>query len=253
MLVSASAAAIDPGLATAGLIVGLLVGATGMGGGALMAPILIWLGIRPLAVVGSDLAYSTIMKLFGAAQHTRFGTVEWPTVRRLALGSVPGALVGVAILRQVKESQVDSVITHTLAFTLIVVAATLLLGAAFPRIRPGKVPSWGLTVAGFVVGTLVSVTSVGSGTLIVALLTLTTTLPARSVVGTDIVHALLLVAVAAAAHFQAGSIDVGLTANLLLGAIPGVLIGSRLGVRVPERALRPTLGVVLLVSGLTLL
>jgi len=251
--VLAWAAAIDSRLALAGLIVGLLVGATGMGGGALMAPVLIWLGIRPLAVVGSDLAYSTIMKLFGAAQHARFGTVEWPTVRRLALGSVPGALVGVAILRQVRENQVDAVITHTLALTLIVVAATMLLSALFPRTRPAAVPTWGLTLAGFVVGALVSITSVGSGTLIVALLALSTSLSARSIVGTDIVHALLLVAVATAAHFQAGSIDPGLTANLLLGAIPGVLIGSRLGVRLPERALRPTLGVVLLISGLKLL
>src|SRR2546425_4316604 len=165
MVVSGWGASVDPGLATAGLVVGLLVGATGMGGGALMAPILIWLGIRPLAVVGSDLAYSTIMKLFGASQHMRFGTVEWPIVRRLALGGVPGALVGVAILRRLKASQVDSVITHALAFTLIVVAAPLLLGAAFPRMRPATAPTWGLTLAGFVVGALVSVTSVGSGTL----------------------------------------------------------------------------------------
>ena len=101
-------------------------------------------------------------------------------------------------------------------------------------------------VTRFVVGLLVSITSVGSGTLIVALLALTTTLPARSIVGTDIVHALALVAVATAAHLSIGSIDVGLTVNLLAGAIPGVLVGSRLGVRLPERALRPTLGVVLL-------
>ena len=246
-------AAVDPGLALAGLVVGLLVGATGMGGGALMAPLLIVLGIRPLAVVGSDLAYSTIMKLFGAAQHARFGTVDWPTVRGLALGSLPGAVAGVALLGRVHESQVDALITHTLALTLIVVAATMFLGAAFPRAQLRALPDWGLTLAGFVVGVLVGITSVGSGTLIVALLALTTALPARSIVGTDIVHALLLVAVAAAAHFQAGSIDVGLTANLLLGAIPGVLVGSRLGVRLPERALRPTLGVVLLVSGLKLL
>src|SRR5438552_1152584 len=98
----------DPQIAVAGLVVGLLVGATGMGGGALMAPILILLGIRPLAVVGADLAYSTIMKLVGAAQHARFGTVDWPIVRQLALGSVPGALVGVALLRQIQASQVDA-------------------------------------------------------------------------------------------------------------------------------------------------
>ena len=247
------AAAVDPRLAIAGLAVGLLVGATGMGGGALMAPVLILLGIRPLAVVGSDLAYSTIMKLFGAAQHARFGTVEWPTVRRLAVGSLPGALVGVALLQRVSQDQVDVLITRTLALTLVVVAATMLISAAFPQVRPRPIPPCGLTLLGFVVGALVSITSVGSGTLIVAVLALSTSLPARTIVGTDIVHALLLVAVATAAHVQAGSIDVGLTANLLLGAIPGVLVGGRLGLRLPERVLRPTLGAVLLISGLKLL
>ena len=224
-----------------------------MGGGALMAPVLILLGVRPLAVVGSDLAYSAVMKLFGAAQHARFGTVEWPTVRRLALGSVPGALIGVALLRQLPEGQVDVFVTQALGLALVVVAGTMLLGAAFPHRRPVALPPWGLPLAGLVVGVLVGVTSVGSGTLIVALLALTTTLPARAIVGTDIVHALLLVAAATAAHAQAGSIDVGLTANILLGAIPGVLVGGRLSVHLPERALRPTLGVVLLASGVKLL
>src|SRR5919204_1303458 len=142
------AAAIDPRLAVAGLVVGLLVGATGMGGGALMAPILILLGIRPLAVVGSDLAYSTVMKLFGAAQHARFGTVEWPTVRRLAVGSLPGALVGVALLQRVSQDQVDVLITRTLALTLVVVAATMLISAAFPQVRPRPIPPCGLTLLG---------------------------------------------------------------------------------------------------------
>lgn len=243
----------DPGLILAGLIVGILVGATGMGGGALMAPVLLLLGMRPLSVVGSDLAYSTIMKLFGAAQHARFGTVDWTTVRRLATGSVPGALIGVAVLGQMPATRVDAFITQALGLALVIVAITMLFGAAFPHRRPAALPPWGVAAAGLLVGVLVGITSVGSGTLIVALLALTTTLPARAIVGTDIVHALLLVAVATAAHAQAGSIDVGLTANLLLGAIPGVLLGGRLSVHLPERALRPTLGVVLLASGMKLL
>lgn len=243
----------DPLLAVFGLVVGALIGLTGMGGGALMAPLLIFIGVRPLAVVGTDLAYSTLTKLVGGTQHLRLGTVDLATVRRLALGSVPGALLGVFILQRLRDDDVDPIITQVLGFTLILVAASMLLRAVLPDIRPIPVPPFVHTPAGFVVGLLVGMTSVGSGSLIVALLALTTSLPSRVIVGTDLVHAFLLVAVAALAHWQVGSVDLGLTANLLAGAIPGVIIGSRLGVHLPEQALRPTLAVVLLASGLRLL
>ncbi|MBI2940466.1 MAG: sulfite exporter TauE/SafE family protein [Chloroflexi bacterium] len=244
---------LDPALAALGLIVGFAVGLTGMGGGALMAPLLIFIGIRPLAVVGTDLAYSTLMKLVGSAQHLRLGTVDFPTVKRLARGSLPGALLGVAILRRLPQSQVDHVITQVLGIALVLVAGTLLIGFFLPGLRPVAVGPGVLTLAGFVVGLLVGITSVGGGSLVVALLALGTMFPARTIVGTDLAHAFLLVTVAALAHWQAGNVDFGLSLNLLVGAIPGVLVGSRLSVRLPERALRPTLAVVLLATGLRLL
>ncbi len=245
-----SVAGVDLLLAGIGLLVGFLIGLTGMGGGAIMAPLLILLGIRPLTVVGTDLAYSTLTKVAGAAYHWRRGTVHLPTVRSLALGSLPGTLAGVSFLRSLNAQQVDHVITRVLGTTLMLVAATMLVQMLMPRIRIRGSPRWLLTAAGFVVGVLVGVTSVGSGSLIVALLALTTPLPASAIVGTDLVHACLLVAVAALAHWQAGTIDLGVSLNLLIGALPGVLFGSRLSTRLPEQALRPTLAVVLFATGL---
>ncbi len=244
---------LDPVLVFSGLVVGLLVGLTGMGGGALMAPLLIFLGVRPLVVVGTDLAYSTLTKLVGSAQHLRFGTVDLSIVRQLALGSLPGALFGVVILRRLQAAQVDQVISHTLGAMLMLVATTMLLRAVRPELRLPPAPPWTLTLMGFVVGALVSITSVGSGSLIAAGLALSTKLSARAIVGTDLTHACLLVTVAALAHWQAGSIDFALTLNLLLGAIPGVVVGSRLSTRLPEKALRPTLAVVLFATGLKLI
>ncbi len=244
---------VEPVLLGFGLLVGTLVGLTGMGGGALMAPLLIFAGFRPLVVVGTDLAYSTLTKLVGAAQHLRYRTVDWPTVRRLALGSLPGAVVGLVGLRLLPGGQVDAVITHLLGGALILVALVLLGQVLLPHWSTWALPPGLLTPAGFLVGLLVSLTSVGSGSLVVALLALTTRLPARVIVGTDLVHACLLVGVAALGHWQAGSVDPVLTGHLLLGAIPGVLLGSRLSVRLPERALRPTLAVILLATGLRLL
>lgn len=235
-------------LAGVGLLVGFLVGLSGMGGASLMAPILIFLGFRPLLVVGTDLAYSTITKLVGAAHHLRYGKVDLPTVWSLARGSIPGSLVGLAILRLVGPRSVDQLITRSLGIVLALVALVMLFRAFSPTFRVVALPAWGLSVLGFVVGVLVSVTSVGSGTLIVAALGLTTALSAREIVGTDLVHAFLLVAVSTLGHWQTGQVDLMLSANLLVGAVPGVLIGSRLSGRLSERILRPTLAVVLLAS-----
>ena len=243
----------SPLFAVVGLVVGTLVGLSGMGGASLMAPILIVLGFRPLAVVGTDLAYSTLTKLVGAAHHVRFGVVDFPTVRQLAYGTVPGALLGAMILKEIPPGQVDNVITHSLGLTLLVVAATMLARALFPEVRPIALPGWGLSVLGFVVGILVSLTSVGSGTLIVAVLAASTALSARAIVGTDLVQGFILVAVATLGHLGAGSIDVALSANLLVGAIPGVILGSRLSGRLSENILRPTIAIVLLVSGLRMI
>lgn len=243
----------NPLLAIVGLVVGTLVGLSGMGGAALMAPILIFLGFRPLSVVGTDLAYSVVTKLVGSAHHLRYGVVDFPTVRSLAYGSLPGSAVGILIPVLIGPSQIDRFITRALGYTLVLVAATMLFRVLSPQTRVVLLPPWGLSVLGFVVGLLVAITSVGSGSLIVAVLVMTTTLSSRAIVGTDLVHALLLVTVATLGHWQAGSIDFALSANLLTGAVPGVLIGSRLSSHLSESILRPTLAVVLLATGLRMI
>jgi uncharacterized protein len=244
---------LDPGLAVTGLLVGTLVGLTGVGGSALMAPVLIFLGIRPLVVVGTDLAYSAVTKLVGGLQHMRYGTVDMSTVRRLAVGSMPGALVGVAILRQMDKADVDSIITHLLGIALILVAVTMALRLLRPNLRLPQMSATMFPVSGALVGILVGVTSVGSGSLIAALLAFATPFSTRVIVGTDLVHAFLLVTVAALAHWGMGSVDLDLTLNLLVGAVPGVVVGSRLSVGLPERALRSVLAVALFAIGFRML
>lgn len=245
--------ALSPVLALVGLVVGFLVGLSGMGGASLMAPILILFGFRPLAVVGTDLAYSTITKLVGSAHHIRYGKVDFRTVRFLAFGSVPGCLFGIVTLTRIPALAVDRFIVHALGICLLLVALTMLVRAIFPQLRPFNVPPLGLSALGFLVGFLVSITSVGSGTLVVAVLAMGTSLSSRELVGTDLVHAFLLVLVATLGHWRVGSIDFLLSANLLIGALPGVLIGSRLSGHLPEPVLRPTLALVLFVAGVQLI
>lgn len=252
----------DPRTAAVGALVGLLVGWTGMGGASLMTPLLILvLGVRPVIAVGTDLAYSTITKVFGTGMHLRYGTVDRRIALLLAAGSVPGGLLGVLTLSQLKQrlavDSLDALVLHLVGILLIVVALTMGVRVTAPHLFAGAKPPEGLLVRalpaiGLVVGFLVGLTSVGSGTLIVAVLGLLTALPARKVVGTDLLHALLLVAVTGAAQFFIGTVDLQLMANLLIGSIPGVLLGSRLSVSLPERPLRLAMATILLVSGLKL-
>jgi uncharacterized membrane protein YfcA len=255
--------AIDPGVAVAGLLVGLLVGTTGVGGGALMAPILILIvGVRPLTVVGTDLVYAAVAKLFGAWQHHRLGHVDLRVVGAMAAGSVPGSLLGAALLVRARDTlgaDVDRVVLHVLGFVLILVALSLVLRparpapAAAPAIPPGAWPVVMLALGGSVVGLLVGMTSVGSGSLIVAFLAVATALPIRRLIGTDVFHGALLSGAAAIAHGLAGTVDLAITASLLCGAIPGVLVGSRMTAALPDRAVRSALAAVLLISGVTLI
>ncbi|HEU0166232.1 MAG TPA: sulfite exporter TauE/SafE family protein [Chloroflexota bacterium] len=247
-----------------GLFVGFLVGMTGMGGASLMTPLLILVaGARPVVAVGTDIAYSTITKLFGGAVHVRQGTVNWPTVRRLAYGSLPGSLLGVGSLaffsRRLNADNLDKLVSHFVGMMLVLVAAVMLLRLAAPlaqerwpalRREPRDISEHGvwLPLLGFVVGYLVGFTSVGSGTMIVPVLSLLTVLPAAKIVGTDISHAVLLLAVSSVGHLALGTVDFNMTANLLIGSIPGVIVGSRLVLRVPEVPVRFALAAVLLVS-----
>jgi uncharacterized membrane protein YfcA len=244
-----------------GFLIGFLIGATGMGGGALMTPLLILLlGVKPTVAVGSDLVYAAITKAVGAFQHHREKTVNYGLAWRLAIGSIPGSLLGVCSICWLQDwlgEKVQDTIMHLLGFMLILTAAALLLRLsplrphwvrrlqAAPRASP-----WPLTLGlGFVLGYLVGVTSVGSGTIFGVLLLVVFRLSAREMVGTDVYHAALLTSAAAGAHLWMGHVDSVLVAHLLLGSIPGVLMGCKVAIRLPEKLLRPVLAGVLLLSG----
>ena len=248
-----------------GLIVGFVVGLTGTGGGALLTPLLILLGwATPVVAVGTDLVWGTLTKATGALVHWRQGTVDFTIVKRLALGSIPGALAGVALLAHLRtwgDAAMDRLVVRVLGVALICVALSLFF-RSFLRLRrtaESKVENlqgarWLTPLAGAIIGLLVSLTSVGSGSLIIACLVfLYRDTPLRRIVGSDIVHALMLVGVSAVGHLGIGSINAPLLAALLVGSIPGVWAGSRLSAAFPERALRPVLGTTLLLLGYKLL
>jgi uncharacterized membrane protein YfcA len=253
---------LDQNATTAGLLVGSLVGLTGMGSGALMTPILILVvGVPPVTAVGTDLAYASLTKIVGGWQHARQQTVDWRLVRLLAAGSVPASLASVQLLEQLERrvdiAAVDAIVRRGLGGVLILAAAALLLGALRARraatSAAAAFPARRVVVLGAVVGSLVGLTSVGSGSLVVALLSLSSPLAATTIVGTDIAHAAILTSAAAGAHGLAGNIEPPLLASLLAGSLPGVLLGSRLSVRIPATALRLVLAVVLLATAGALL
>lgn len=252
----------------AGFLVGFLVGLTGMGGAALMTPLLILLfGVRPLVAVGTDLAYGAVTKIVGAWQHHRQGTVDVRLGLLMAAASVPASILGVLLTRAVMESNpslVDFFISRVLGIALMLVALSMLarlflagrraqlraLLDGLPMSHRRASLKLVLTVAwGAMVGFLVGLTSVGSGSLIVPFLALVYPLSASRVVGTDVFQASILVSAAALTHLYSGSVDLPLAGNLLLGSVPGVLLGSKLAARAPDRLLRGTLAVLLLGIG----
>lgn len=248
-----------------GFVVGVLIGLTGMGGGAVMTPILILLGwAKPVVAVGTDLVWGTLTKAFGAFIHYRQKTVDFAIVKRLALGSIPGALVGLSLLAYLGSKggdAMDHVVVRMLGIALMCVALSLLFRSlrGSPTNAAGDLavftgPLWLTSVIGAVVGFLVSLTSVGSGSLIIAsLVVIYPATPLKRIVGSDIVHALFLVGVSALGHMGMGSINTPLLGGLLIGSIPGVWIGSRMSAYFPEKVLRPVLGTTLLFLGYKLL
>jgi hypothetical protein len=243
--------------------VGIVVGLTGMGGGALMTPILVLVfGIPPLAAVSSDLAATAVMKPFGGWVHARRGTVHWPLVRWLCVGSVPAAFAGVLLARLLgQRTEVQQIIQYALGGALVLAAAGMVIKAYAGRRRPAasapagpvvvrRLPTALLGAAG---GLLVGLTSVGSGSLIiVVLLVLYPKLRANDLVGTDLVQAIPLVAAAALGHALFGDLDLNVAGAVLIGSVPGVLLGARLSARAPAAAVRTGLIAVLLASALKL-
>jgi uncharacterized membrane protein YfcA len=229
-----------------------------MGGGSLMTPLLILVfGIKPVVAVGTDLAYAAITKTAGGFLHFRKGTVQTNLAFWLAAGSCPGAIVGVILLDRLG---LDDILLPLIAGALFLTGALVLFRALMSNganerdevvlERRHKVAA---VILGGSVGFVLGLTSAGSGTLIAIGLIIGFRLAPRRVVGTDVFHAAILLWVAAIAHLFSGNVDLLLTATILIGSLPGVWLGTHLATRLPERGLRPALGVVLLSAGLALL
>ncbi len=248
------------GYTVAGLVVGFVVGLTGMGGGALMTPILIlFFNISPALAIGTDLLFASITKAGGMVVHGRRGNIEWKVVRLMALGSIPAAAITVLALQQYSYSgDTKKLLTTALGIALLLTAPVVLFKGylanfAHTRLNLGAFVHWrpAVTVAvGAGLGVLVTLSSVGAGVLgTMILFFLYPHMSAVRVVGTDIAHAVPLTAVAGLGHLQMGNVDFALLGSLLVGSLPGIYVGSHLSSRVPEKVLRPILGTLLLLFG----
>jgi uncharacterized membrane protein YfcA len=255
---------VDPIVIAFGLGVGILIGLTGIGGGSLMTPLLVlFAGVPPVMAIGTDLAYGAVTKTLGGWRHWRKGTVDLGVTLWLAVGSVPGSLLGVWLLGRLQDAYGESfepVLLTAIAVALLIVALTILGRALFMRrlIERERVGLTARTKAmaaalGAFLGLVVGVTSVGSGALIGLALILVFRLTPHRVVGTDVFHAALLLWAAGFAHFVSGNVDLVLMATILAGSLPGVWIGTQLITHVSAGFLRPTLGCVLLASALGVL
>ena len=253
----------DPAIIVFGLGIGVLVGMTGMGGGSLMTPLLILIfGIQPTTAIGTDIFYSAVTKTVGGWRHFRMKTVNMELVKWLAFGSVPAAVIGVAIVSELQnrigEDRLDSLVYAVLGGTLLMVGIITLTRALILRNlvderdrfdveRRHKVAAIAIgATTGFVIG----VTSAGSGTVIAILLIAVYRLAPKKVVGTDVFHAAILLWAAGLAHWVGGNVDFGLAANILVGSIPGVVIGAALSGKAPQGFIRTALGIVLVGSGI---
>ena len=246
-----------------GFVVGFIVGMTGVGGGSLMTPLLVLaFGVNPATAVGTDLLYASITKSAGVWVHWKRGNVDWKLVGLLAAGSLPAALLCIVLLRvmDVQSARVSGIITGSLGVALILTALSLLFKDRLQQLASRKAiaaESWrqrhlgAVTVAtGAVLGTLVTLSSVGAGALgVTALLFLFPLLPAARIVGSDIAHAVPLTAVAGLGHLSMGTVDLALLGSLLVGSLPGIYLGSHASSRVPERFLRPALAAMLVIVG----
>ncbi len=251
---------VDPLYILSGFFVGLLVGQTGVGGGALMTPILVLLfGVHPATAVGTDLLYAAVTKSAGTLVHGLNHTVDWRITGRLAAGSVPSTLLTLAILAHVDMGGPGGarVIALILGIMLLLTALSIILRQRFLGImsplteRISADRAGHLTiVTGAVLGLLVTISSVGAGALgVTALLLLYPRHKMSVIVGSDIAHAVPLTLVGGIGHLWAGSVNVSLLVSLLCGSIPGIVLGSYLSARLPEAVLRPVLAAVLIVVG----
>jgi hypothetical protein len=240
---------IDPLYSLSGFAVGMLVGMTGVGGGALMTPILILLfGIHPATAVGTDLLYAAATKTGGSLVHGFARGIDWRVVRRLAGGSIPATLLTLAVLSHfnLNGEAARSLITLVLSVALFATAFVLVFGqpiVALYRARVSELDPRRTAVTtvlvGIVLGVLVSISSVGAGAIgVIVLMLLYPHLPMAKIVGTDIAHAVPLTLVAGLGHWMMGSVNWHIILSLLVGSLPGIFLGSYFAIRIPERALR---------------
>ena len=250
--------AFQPIYAIAGFAVGMLVGMTGVGGGSLMTPVLILLfGMPPAVAVGTDLLHAAVTKTAGSLVNGFNQIIDWRVVRRLATGSIPMTIVTMSVLSalDINSAAARELINAVLTFALIVTAVTLLFRDRIVRLSAGRLyvltprQAAVLTViVGGVLGTIVSISSVGAGAIgVICLVLLYPKLPTARIVGSDIAHAVPLTLVAGIGHWFLGSVDLQVVMFLVLGSVPGILVGSYAALRIPEFALRIVLAAALLV------
>jgi len=248
----------------AGLVVGFIVGLTGIGGGALMTPILIVVfGIPPITAVSTDLLYAAVTKFGGTISYARKKLIEWKIVIFLLSGSIPGSLFTLNYLSGLGGlEKIEHLMNLTLGISLVLTSIAVFLRnkirnqaikwqhtAAAKHAKKWR-PVFTITM-GFILGCLVTLSSVGAGALGTALLiVLYPRMSMQSIVGTDLVHAVVLTAIAGAGHYQMGSVDLSLLVYLLLGSLPGVFVGSHIGTRLPPKVMQPIMGSILLAIGL---
>lgn len=253
----------------AGFFVGIVVGLTGVGGGSLMTPLLIFLfGVKPHLAIGTDLLFAAFTKMGGSISLARAKIIDWPVVGQMALGSVPASLVTLYVLRQVgpADPAVQHVMTTTLGGALLLTAVATLYKAIKGKTaglspshatvaHPVKAKHWAYpTLFGAVIGALVTLTSVGAGAIgVLVLMLLYPTLPLPRIIAADIAHAVPLTLVAGMGHASIGSVDWDLLLKLLAGSLPGIWIGTQLVRKTPERVIRSVLSVLLAYAGAKLI
>jgi uncharacterized membrane protein YfcA len=251
-------------LPVVGLLVGLLVGLTGVGGATLLTPILIMLGVQPTIAVGTDLVYNSITKIFGTMQHWRQKTVHAGIALYFSLGSVPGAILAVNLINWIHLhfGNADQFLKKVLGFALILLPIAIVAQSLFSR-RNQQLNKWQkmplerkripIIATGAVLGFLVGLTSIGSGSFFAIALMHLFHLSGKEVVGTDIAHAFLLTTAAGLAHMNFGNVHFETVFQLLVGSIPGVLLGSVLSVRIPTVFLRYVISAFIVLSGIKII
>jgi uncharacterized membrane protein YfcA len=255
-----AATGFNPLYAGSGLLVGLLVGVTGVGGGSLMTPLLVLLfGFHPSTAVGTDLLYASATKSVGTLVHGANKTVDWRIVGRLAAGSVPATILTVVLLYalHLHGDAASKLISTVLGFALLLTAVTLLFRkqlfalAERAAIVPSERATLALTIAlGAALGVLITLSSVGAGAIgVTVLIFLYPKMPVARIVGSDIAHAVPLTLIAGLGHFALGTVNLPLLGSLLVGSIPGIIVGSHLTARIPEHVLRPILAATLVLVG----